>query len=155
MGSWIRSTPAYDGDGLFVAGMPDILVCLDPNTGAERWRADFHRRYETPLPELGFVCSPLCPSEERSLRVRRFAKRKNQLDLEPYFWQILQYGLLLGSHPGAIGATLVVAFHAALFRHESRALYPMVIPPELRGMETFRMKQRVSRRLFRPTSTTQ
>ena len=59
MGSWIRATPAYDGEGLFVAGMPDVLVCLDPNTGAERWRADFHRRYETPLPELGFVCSPL------------------------------------------------------------------------------------------------
>ena len=59
MGSWIRATPAYDGNGLFVAGMPDILVCLDPNTGAERWRADFHTRYKTPLPELGFVCSPL------------------------------------------------------------------------------------------------
>jgi len=59
MGSWIRSTPSYEADGLFVAGMPDVLVCLDPNTGAERWRADFHRRYGTPLPELGFVCSPL------------------------------------------------------------------------------------------------
>jgi outer membrane protein assembly factor BamB len=59
MGSWIRATPAFDGDGLFVAGMPDLLVCLDSNTGAERWRADFHRRYGTPLPELGFVCSPL------------------------------------------------------------------------------------------------
>ena len=59
MGSWIRATPAYDGDGLYVAGMPDILVCLDPKTGAERWRADFHARYGTPLPELGFVCSPL------------------------------------------------------------------------------------------------
>jgi len=59
MGSWIRATPSYDGEGLFVAGMQDVLVCLDPNTGAERWRADFHKRYETPLPELGFVCSPL------------------------------------------------------------------------------------------------
>jgi len=59
MGSWIRATPAYDGEGLFVAGMPDLLVCLDPKTGVERWRADFHRRYQTPLPELGFVCSPL------------------------------------------------------------------------------------------------
>ena len=59
MGSWIRATPAYDGDGLYVAGMPDLLICLDPKTGAERWRADFHARYKTPLPELGFVCSPL------------------------------------------------------------------------------------------------
>lgn len=59
MGSWIRATPAYDGKRLFVAGMPDVLVCLDPSTGARRWRADFHVRYGTPLPELGFVCSPL------------------------------------------------------------------------------------------------
>ena len=59
MGSWIRATPAYDGKHLFVAGMPDLLVCLDSRTGGERWRADFHARYGTPLPELGFVCSPL------------------------------------------------------------------------------------------------
>ena len=59
MGSWIRATPAYDGDRLYVALMPDLLVCLAANTGVERWRADFHERYETPLPELGFVCSPL------------------------------------------------------------------------------------------------
>lgn len=59
MGSWIRATPAHDGDRLFVAGMPDVLVCLDPKSGTEHWRADFHARYGTPLPELGFVCSPL------------------------------------------------------------------------------------------------
>ena len=59
MGSWIRATPAYEQDGLFVAGMPDLLVSLDPDTGAEQWRADFHARYGTPIPELGFVCSPL------------------------------------------------------------------------------------------------
>ena len=59
MGSWIRATPTYDAGHLFVAGMPDVLVCLDAETGAERWRADFHKRYGTPLPELGFVCSPL------------------------------------------------------------------------------------------------
>ena len=59
MGSWIRATPALDGSRLFVAGMPDLLVCLNPKTGAELWRADFHARYKTPLPELGCVSSPL------------------------------------------------------------------------------------------------
>jgi len=59
MGSWIRATPALDGKRLYVAGMPDLLVCLDPKTGSERWRADFHARYGTLLPELGFVSSPL------------------------------------------------------------------------------------------------
>ena len=59
MGSWIRATPAYDGQRLYVAGMPDLLVCLDAQTGKMQWRADLHARYKTPLPELGFVCSPL------------------------------------------------------------------------------------------------
>jgi outer membrane protein assembly factor BamB len=58
-GSWIRSTPAFDGESLFVAGIRDVLVCLDANDGKERWRVDFVGKYGTPLPAFGFVCSPL------------------------------------------------------------------------------------------------
>jgi outer membrane protein assembly factor BamB len=58
-GDWIRSTPAYDGDLLFVAGMRDVLVCLDAKTGNQRWRVDFVERFKAPLPDFGFVCSPL------------------------------------------------------------------------------------------------
>jgi outer membrane protein assembly factor BamB len=58
-GSWIRSTPAYDGERLYVAGMRDVLVCLDAKTGAEVWRKDFVAELQTPLPDFGFVCSPL------------------------------------------------------------------------------------------------
>lgn len=58
-GDWIRSTPAYDGESLFVAGMRDVLVCLDAQSGAERWRVNFMERYETNLPAFGFVSSPL------------------------------------------------------------------------------------------------
>lgn len=58
-GSWIRSTPAYDGESLYVAGMRDVLVCIDAETGAERWRVDFPARLDTPVPSFGFVCSPL------------------------------------------------------------------------------------------------
>jgi|TARA_B100000809_G_scaffold146535_1_gene144083 outer membrane protein assembly factor BamB len=43
MGSWIRATPALDGKRLYVAGMPDLLVCLDPQSGAERWQPDASR----------------------------------------------------------------------------------------------------------------
>ena len=58
-GDWIRSTPAYDGQSLFVAGMRDVLVCLDAKTGKERWRVDFVQQFKAPLPDFGFVCSPL------------------------------------------------------------------------------------------------
>ncbi len=58
-GDWIRATPACDGESLFVAGMRDVLVCLDAKTGKERWRVDFVQKLEAPLPEFGFVCSPL------------------------------------------------------------------------------------------------
>lgn len=58
-GSWIRSTPAYDGECLYVAGMRDVLVCIEGATGKVRWRADLMDRYKTPLPAFGFVCSPL------------------------------------------------------------------------------------------------
>ncbi|MBX3443296.1 MAG: PQQ-like beta-propeller repeat protein [Planctomyces sp.] len=58
-GSWIRSTPACDGDALFVGGMRDVLICLDVATGAERWRIDFVKQSAAELPAFGFVASPL------------------------------------------------------------------------------------------------
>ncbi len=58
-GSWIRSTPAYVGTSLYVAGMRDVLVCLDGATGAEKWRVDFVTECKSELPAFGFVCSPL------------------------------------------------------------------------------------------------
>lgn len=58
-GDWIRATPAYDGQSVYVAGMRDVLVCLDAATGAERWRVDFVDQFKAPLPAFGFVCSPL------------------------------------------------------------------------------------------------
>jgi outer membrane protein assembly factor BamB len=58
-GSWIRSTPAYDGERLYVAGMRDVLVCLDAKSGKEEWRVDFVTELKAPPPDFGFVCSPL------------------------------------------------------------------------------------------------
>jgi outer membrane protein assembly factor BamB len=58
-GSWIRSTPAYDGQTLYVAGIRDVLVALDGATGQELWRLDFVKEFGTPPPDFGFVCSPL------------------------------------------------------------------------------------------------
>ena len=58
-GSWIRSTPATDGESLFVAGMRDVLLCIDAKTGKEQWRMDFPKELGAEPPAFGFVCSPL------------------------------------------------------------------------------------------------
>lgn len=58
-GDWIRSTPATDGERLFVGGMRDTLVCLDVKTGRELWRKDFVKELKSPVPDFGFVCSPM------------------------------------------------------------------------------------------------
>ena len=58
-GDWIRSTPACNDSHLLVMGMRDVLVCLDPKTGEEKWRVDFPEQMKTPMPSFGAVCSPL------------------------------------------------------------------------------------------------
>jgi len=58
-GSWIRATPVLDGNLLYVAGMRDVLVCLDARTGVEIWKVDFVEELETPLPSFGCASSPL------------------------------------------------------------------------------------------------
>ena len=62
-GDWIRSTPAWDGETLYVGGMEEVLVALDGRTGRERWRVNFPERFGTPKPEFGFASSPLADGE--------------------------------------------------------------------------------------------
>jgi len=58
-GSWIRSTPIFDGEKLYVAGMVDDLVALNGDNGAEVWRIDFKKEFGTKGQSFGSVCSPL------------------------------------------------------------------------------------------------
>ncbi len=58
-GDWIRSTPACTDRDLVVLGMRDVLVCLDPKSGQEKWRVDFPAQMGTPLPAFGAACSPM------------------------------------------------------------------------------------------------
>jgi outer membrane protein assembly factor BamB len=58
-GSWIRSTPAYDGKSLYVFGMTDELVALDGASGKEIWRIDFKEEFKTSGQTFGSVCSPV------------------------------------------------------------------------------------------------
>jgi len=63
-GSWIRSTPTFDGKNLFVCGMRDVLHSLNADTGEINWKVDFVERYDTPLPAFGMVCSPLINGDD-------------------------------------------------------------------------------------------
>ena len=58
-GSWIRSTPAWDGQTLYVGDMREVLMALDGKTGQVRWKADLPERYQEPVPDFGFASSPL------------------------------------------------------------------------------------------------
>ena len=58
-GSWIRATPALDGDRLYVAGMRDVLVCLSASSGEILWKRDFVAETGSEVPQFGFVSSPL------------------------------------------------------------------------------------------------
>ncbi len=58
-GDWIRATPAYSDGRLYVAGMRDVLVCLNAPDGAVVWRVDFTNKFGSPLPAFGFASSPL------------------------------------------------------------------------------------------------
>lgn len=62
-GDWIRSTPALTNDTLYVCGMEEVLVALDPATGKERWRVDFPQRFGTPKPDFGCASSPLVDAD--------------------------------------------------------------------------------------------
>ena len=58
-GDWIRATPACDGSSLYVAGIRDVLVCLNAANGEVRWRVDFVEQFKSAVPAFGFVSSPL------------------------------------------------------------------------------------------------
>ena len=62
---WSTSWPgaAVNGEWLFVAGLRDLLACLDTQTGDIEWVVDFPERFNTPLPAFGFACSPLVAGE--------------------------------------------------------------------------------------------
>ncbi len=96
-GSWIRSTPAYDSERLYVGGMRDVLVCVDAKTGKEAWRCDFVKELKTPLPDFGFVCSPLVDGDfvyvQAGASVAKLNKKTGKI-----IWRTLEdKGGMLGS----------------------------------------------------------
>jgi len=58
-GSWARSTPATDGEFVYVLSMVDVLTCLEVETGRVIWELDFKTREGTGVPSFGGVSSPM------------------------------------------------------------------------------------------------
>lgn len=87
-GSWVRSTPATDGESLFVGGMRDVLVSLDIKTGKVNWRRDYPAEEETPLPSFGFVSSPLLDDENLYVQVGTALRKIRKSDGKT-LWQAL------------------------------------------------------------------
>lgn len=88
-GSWIRSTPAFDGETLYVAGMRDVLVALDADNGSERWRIDFVKELKSPVPSFGCVCSPLVDGETLIIQAGASIVKVNKRSGE-ILWRSLQ-----------------------------------------------------------------
>ncbi len=88
-GDWIRATPICDGETVYVAGMRDLLVALDAETGAVRWRVDFLKEFETPLPSFGFVCSPLLDGDDLYVQAAASVVKLNRKTGE-VIWRSMQ-----------------------------------------------------------------
>ncbi len=96
-GSWIRSTPAFDGKNLYVAGMRDVLVCLDGASGSVRWRVDFVERFKSPLPDFGCVSSPLLDGDAVYLQAAGGVVKLNKKTGETLWRGWVDGGGMMGS----------------------------------------------------------
>lgn len=96
-GSWIRSTPAYDGEHLYVAGMRDVLVCLNADDGQLRWKVDFVEKLDTPLPQFGCVCSPLLDGDYIYVQAGAGFCKMNKSNGEILWRTLIDDGGMMGS----------------------------------------------------------
>lgn len=62
-GSWIRATPALSDNRLIVAGMKDMLLCLDAASGKPLWEVNMPKQLGTSPPAFGFASSPMVDGE--------------------------------------------------------------------------------------------
>lgn len=58
-GTWVRSTPVWDGATLYIGDMRENLLALDGDSGEVRWRLELPRTLGTGVPAFGFASSPL------------------------------------------------------------------------------------------------
>ena len=103
-GDWIRATPACSPDGLVVVGMRDVIVCLDPKTGVEKWRVDFPKAMGTPLPMFGANCSPLIDGDTVYMQTGGATVKLSMAD-GSVIWKSLETAT--SSSPGAFSSPII------------------------------------------------
>lgn len=108
-GDWIRATPAYDGQRLYVAGMRDMLVALDARTGREEWRVDFVQRFKTGVPDFGLVCSPLPDGDFLYLQAANSVVKLRK-DTGEVVWRGFQGGKGMAAE-GAFSSPVLAVIH--------------------------------------------
>lgn len=88
-GNWIKSTPAWDGEKLYVLGMEDVLVALNGKSGAIEWRIDFKEHFDTEQPEYGAPSSPLVYKDwvfiQAAGRLIRLKRATGEVDWHGFF----------------------------------------------------------------------
>jgi len=104
-GSWIRATPALDGDDLFVAGIRDVLVCLNAKTGTIKWKLDFVEQTSSALPSFGCACSPLVDGDAVYLQAGGGFAKVDRADGR-ILWTVLKDG---GGMGGSAFSSPVIA----------------------------------------------
>ncbi|QDT92960.1 PQQ-binding-like beta-propeller repeat protein [Gimesia algae] len=106
-GDWIRATPAYDGERLYVAGIRDVLVCLNAENGEVLWRLDFVEKLKTPPPAFGFASSPLIVGDALYVQAGGGLCKVNKLTGE-IEWRALEDG------GGMFGSAFSSPYYATL-----------------------------------------
>lgn len=96
-GDWIRATPAFDGKRIYVAGMRDVLICLDAEKGKELWRVDFVKQYKSKLPAFGFVSSPLLDGDAVYVQAGGGLVRLNKMTGKVVWHKLKDGGGMFGS----------------------------------------------------------
>jgi outer membrane protein assembly factor BamB len=120
-GDWVRSTPAYDGETLFVGDMKELLVALDGTTGEVRWQVDLPRRFGADVPDFGFASSPLVDGEFVYVQAANSLVKLNKNTGETV-WRSLEHSGSMGAG-GAFSSPVVAEIHGkrqlvVLTRHE-------------------------------------
>jgi outer membrane protein assembly factor BamB len=90
-GSWARCTPCLSSGVLYVGGMRDVLACIDAVSGRELWRVDFMDRYQSTLPDFGFVSSPLATADGVYVQAGASVLKLNPVDGRS-LWRTLEDG---------------------------------------------------------------